>query len=325
MQTRQLGNTDLHFTEVGLGTWAMGGGDWRFSWGPQDDQESIGAIHRALELGVNWIDTAPVYGLGHAEEIVGKALRGLRSRPLVATKCARCWDANRQIVSRLKRESVRAEIEASLRRLGLDVIDLYQVHWPQPDEDLEEGWAAMAELVREGKVRYVGVSNFNLAQLRRIQAIHPAASLQPPYSMLTRGVEADLLPYCAAQGIGVIAYSPMQKGLLTGKVTSAWANGLPADDHRRNDPEFRPPRLAANQELAVGLRAIAERSGKTAAHLAIAWVLRRTEVTAAIVGARKPSQIEETTAAAGWRLSDAELAEIEALLEKRAATLGAAL
>lgn len=319
MHTKQLGNTDLQFTRVGLGTWAMGGGDWAFSWGTQDDQQSIQAIHRALDLGINWIDTAPVYGLGHCEEVVGQALRGLRQRPLIATKCERCWDEQRQIRPCLKRHSIRAEVEASLRRLGIDVIDLYQIHWPQPDEDLEEGWETIAELIRAGKVRYAGVSNFSLAQLQRLQPIHPVASLQPPYSLLVRGVETELLPYCAAQKIGVIAYSPMQKGLLTGKITREWVEQLPTDDHRRRDPQFQEPRLAANLALVDGLRRVAERHQQTPAQLAIAWVLRRTEVTAAIVGARKPSQIEETIGAGDWELAPDDLAEIDALVQRREA------
>ena len=317
MQTKRLGNTQLHFTRIGLGTWAIGGGGWKFGWGPQDDETSICTIREALDLGVNWIDTAPVYGLGHCEEIVGKALKGLRERPLIATKCERCWDEQGQIVPRLKRESIRAEVEASLRRLGLEVIDLYQIHWPQPDEDIEEGWAAVAELISEGKVRYAGVSNFNLAQLKRIQPIHPVASLQPPYSMMTRGSEGDLLDYCAANHIGVIAYSPMQKGLLTGKITREWVGQLAMDDHRRNDPQFQEPLLGANLELVEGLREIAAKRGKTVAQLAIAWVLRREEVTAAIVGARKPSQIAETIGAADWELSPDEIASVDRLLEKR--------
>lgn len=319
MKTQQLGNTNLHFTRIGLGTWAMGGGGWKFGWGPQDDEASIWTIRDAIDRGINWIDTAAVYGLGHCEEVVGKALKGLRERPLIATKCERCWDENGQIIPRLKRESIRVEIEQSLRRLGVDVIDLYQIHWPQPDEDIEEGWAAVAELVREGKVRYAGVSNFSLEQLQRIQPIHPVASLQPPYSMLARGVENGLLDYCAANGIGVIVYSPMQKGLLTGKVTREWVAGLAADDHRRNDPQFQEPLLSANLELVEGLRAIAERRGKATAHLAIAWVLRRSSVTAAIVGARKPSQLAATIGAADWELSPGEIAEVELLLEKREA------
>lgn len=318
MQTRRLGNTELVLSRIGLGTWALGGGDWTFSWGPQDDALSVKTVHRALELGINWIDTAPVYGLGHSEEVVGRTLKGMKARPLVATKCGRCWGSDRKIYSCLKRPSIRAEAEASLRRLGIEVIDLYQIHWPQPDEDIEEGWAAVAELVREGKVRYAGVSNFSLAQLERIRPIHPVASVQPPYSMLARGVEADLLPYCREHQIGVVAYSPMQKGLLTGKVTPEWVAQLPADDHRRNDPQFRPPRLAANIELAASLRRLAESRGRSASQAAIAWVLRRPEVTAAIVGARKPSQIEETAPAADWELSPDDLATIDALLAQAA-------
>jgi len=325
MQTRRLGKTDLVFSSIGLGTWAMGGGDWTFSWGPQDDELSIKTIHRALDLGINWIDTAPVYGLGHGEEVVGRALKGLSSRPLIATKCGRCWGSDRKIFSCLKPESIRAEAEASLRRLGVEVIDLYQVHWPQPEQEIEAAWAAVAELIREGKVRYAGVSNFNVAQLKRIQPIHPVASLQPPYSMLVRDVETELLPYCREQQIGVLAYSPMQKGLLTGKVTAEWVAQLPADDHRRNDPQFRAPRLAANIELADGLRRLAEGRGRTASQAAIAWVLRRPEVTAAIVGARKPSQIEQTAPAADWQLSPEELATIDALLEKRQQAIASAL
>lgn len=317
MQTRRLGNTDLQFSRIGLGTWALGGGDWTFSWGAQDDAQSVETVCRALDLGVNWIDTAPVYGLGHSEEVVGKAIKGMSVKPLIATKCERCWDKDRKIYPCLKRESIRAEAEASLRRLGTDVIDLYQIHWPQPDADLEEGWATVAELVREGKVRYAGVSNFSLAQLQRIEPIHPVASLQPPYSMITRGVEAELLPYCHDHHIGVIVYSPMQKGLLTGKVTPQWVAQLPANDHRRNDPQFQPPRLAANIELAEGLRRLAEVHGRTASQAAVAWVLRRPEVTAAIVGARKPSQIEETIPAAGWQLSPKDLAVVDGLLERR--------
>jgi len=317
MRTRPLGKTGLQLTTIGLGTWAMGGGDWAYSWGPQDDEQSIRTIHRALDLGINWIDTAAVYGLGHCEEVVGRALRGLSQRPLIATKCERCWDEQGRIVKRLKKESVRAELEDSLRRLGVDAIDLYQIHWPQPDEDIEEAWGTIAELIREGKVRYGGVSNFNVAQLRRIQPLHPAASLQPPYSMLVRGVEAELLPYCAEQGIGVIVYSPMQKGLLTGKVTREWAANLPPDDHRRSDPQFHEPRLSANLALVEGLREIAARHGKTVAHLAIAWVLRRPEVTAAIVGARHPGQIEQTIAGGDWDLAEEDVAAIEGLLQRQ--------
>ncbi len=315
MKLRKLGRSDLHLTPVGLGTWAMGGGDWKFGWGPQDDALSIRTIHEALDLGINWLDTAPVYGLGHCEDIVGRALKEFKGRrPIISTKCERCWDADRQIVPCLKRASIRREIEDSLRRLGVDVIDMYQIHWPQPDEDIEEGWAAIAELVREGKVRWAGVSNFNVTQLKRLQPIHPVAFLQPPYSMLNRGIEAELIPYCEAHDIGLIPYSPMQKGLLSGKVTQAWVDALPATDHRRGDPQFNEPLLSRNIALNGGLRTLAARLGTTPAELAIAWVLRQTRVTSAIVGARKPGQIAETIGGGRLTIPADALQEIEGLL-----------
>ena len=315
MQLRKLGRSDLHLTPVGLGTWAMGGGDWKFGWGPQDDALSIRTIHEALDLGVNWLDTAPVYGLGHCEDIVGRALKELKGRrPILSTKCERCWDEERQIIPRLKRASIRREIEDSLRRLGVDVIDMYQIHWPQPDEDIEEGWAAIAELVQEGKVRWAGVSNFNVAQLERLQPIHPVAFLQPPYSLLNRGIEAELIPYCEVHDIGLIPYSPMQKGLLSGKVTQAWVDALPATDHRRGDPQFNEPLLSRNIALNAGLRALAARLGTTPAELAIAWVLRQPRVTSAIVGARKPGQIAETVGGGRLTIPADALQEIEGLL-----------
>lgn len=317
METRRLGWTDLNLSIIGLGTWAIGGGKWKFSWGPQDDRESISAIQRALELGINWIDTAAVYGLGHSEEIVGKAIKGLREKPIIATKCERVWDKDGNISGSLKKESIRSEIEASLKRLKIEVIDLYQIHWPEPDEDIEEAWTTLGDLIKEGKIRYAGVSNFGLQQLKRVQPIHPVASLQPPYSMLERGVEGKVLPYCSANNIGVVAYSPMQKGLLTGKFTRERAANLPEDDHRRRDPRFQEPELSANLKLVEDLRSIADKSGKTVAQLAIAWVLRRPAVTAAIVGARRPSQIEETAVAGDWVLSKEDIAAIDMLLEKR--------
>jgi aryl-alcohol dehydrogenase-like predicted oxidoreductase len=318
MQTRKLGDTDLHLTTVGLGTWAIGGGGWAYGWGPQDDAESVAAIRRALDLGINWIDTAAVYGLGHSEEIIGQALAGQRDEVTIATKCGLVWDEGSTTpYGRLKAESVRREAEASLRRLKVDVIDLYQIHWPNPDEDIEEAWGVIADLIREGKVRYGGVSNFSVEQLKRVQAIHPVASLQPPYSMLQRGIEEELLAYCAANDIGGIAYSPMQAGLLTGKFTKERVANLPDDDWRKRDPHFREPELSANLALVEKLRPIAERNGRTVAQLAIAWVLRRSEVTAAIVGARRPSQIEETAPAGDWVLSEEDVAEIEALLVER--------
>jgi aryl-alcohol dehydrogenase-like predicted oxidoreductase len=314
MQKRKMGYSDLTLTTVGLGTWAMGGGDWKFSWGPQDDRESIAAIHRAIELGVNWLDTAAVYGLGHSEEMVARALAGMKEKPLIATKCSRVWDGQGNIGSNLSREGIFRECEDSLRRLQVEVIDLYQVHWPLPDEQIEEGWGAMAELVKAGKVRYAGVSNFNVAQLKRIQPIHPVASLQPPYSMLRRDIEAELLPYCQQNQIGVIVYSPMQKGLLTGKVTREWVASLPEDDHRKRDPMFNEPRLSDILGLVEFLRGIAQKHGRSLAELSIAWTLRRPELTSAIVGARRPEQIEGTAPAGDWEIPEEDLRAIEARL-----------
>ncbi len=321
MRTRKLGWTDLELTTIGLGTWAIGGGDWDYGWGPQDDAQSIETIHRALDLGINWIDSAAVYGLGHAEEVIGKAIAGMSERPLLATKCSQIWDEQGNVHPNLQRESILAEAERSLQRLGVDVIDLYQIHWPDPEEGIEEGWRAIEELIDAGKIRYGGVSNFNVPQLERAQEIHRVASLQPPYSMLRREVEHEILPYCAAHEIGVIVYSPMQKGLLTGKVTRDWIEGLPESDHRTRDSRFQPPQLDPNLQLVEGLRAIAEAAGRTLPQLAIAWTLRRPEVTAAIVGARRPGQIEETAQAADWELSEAEIEAIDELLAEREESL----
>lgn len=316
MQTRKLGYSDLNITNIGLGTWAIGGGGWKFAWGPQDDKESIAAIRKAVDIGINWIDTAAVYGLGHSEEIVGRAIKEVGEKPIIATKCSLVWGNDRKILSNLKKESIRSEVEASLRRLKIDVIDLYQIHWPRPDEDIEEGWEAIAKLIKEGKIRYAGVSNFSVEQLRRIQPIHPVASLQPPYSILERGIENELLDYCEKNNIGVIVYSPMQRGLLTGKFSKERVQNLPNDDHRRKSAQFQEPQLSANLQLVKVLRPIAERNNKTLAQLAIAWVLRRREVTAAIVGGRRPSQIEETAVGGDWKLSDEDIAAIEKLLSK---------
>lgn len=315
MKTRILGWTGLEFSEIGLGTWAMGGGDWAFSWGPQDDQLSTETLQRAIELGINWIDTAAVYGLGHSEEVVGKTLRSLKPRPIVATKFSRRWGDDGTPYSDISPKSIRFEIENSLRRLDIDVIDLYQMHWPRPEDDLEVAWEEMAKLVKEGKVRYAGVCNFNREQLERILPIHPVASLQPPYSMLRRGIEDELLEFCAQNQIGVVAYSPMQKGLLTDKYTRQFVESLPPDDHRRRDPDFQEPKLNQHLRLVDGLKVIAARHGRSVAELAIAWVLNRSEVTSAIVGARRPDQIEQTVNASGWKLSDEELRQIERLLE----------
>lgn len=314
MRRHKLGWTDLQLSVIGLGTWAMGGSNWQFGWGPQDDERSIATIYKALDLGINWIDTAPAYGLGHSEEVIGKVIRGMQEKPILATKCSRVWSEERIIHGSLKRESILREAEDSLQRLGMERIDLYQIHWPDPEEDIEEAWLAMESLVRSGKIRYAGVSNFNMKQMQTAQALHPIASLQPPYSLLKRDVEDEILPYCGENQIGVIPYSPMQKGLLTGKVTPEWVARLPEGDHRQSDPDFRQPRLARNMRIAAGLTEIARESGYTAAQLAIAWTLRRPEVTAPIVGARKPSQIEDTAPAGDWELSEAEIAAVEKVL-----------
>jgi aryl-alcohol dehydrogenase-like predicted oxidoreductase len=317
VRTKRLGNTDLQMTVIGLGTFAIGGPDWPAGWGPQDDRDSVATVRRAVEGGINWIDTAPVYGLGKAEEVVGEALRGMKEKPIIATKLGLVWDEKRNVSRRLKRESVRGEVEASLKRLDVDVIDLYQVHWPDPDEDLEEAWTAMAELADEGKVRYIGVSNCSVRQMERIQPIHPIASLQPPYSMIIRDVEEEILPYCGSKNIGVIPYSPMQRGLLTGKYTRETIKKLDPKDHRLGEPYFQEPQLSVNLKLVDALKPIAEKNGRSLAQLAIAWVRRRGEVTAAIVGARRPAQLEEITAAGDWELSGEDAGRIDELLKRR--------
>lgn len=311
METRQLGQTNLHITQVGFGAWAIGGGEWVGGWGTQDDRESIAAIHRALDLGINWIDTAPAYGLGRSEEVVAQALKGQTERPYIFTKCAIRWRDDRSLYNSLTAASVREEVENSLRRLQTDVIDLYQIHWPDPESEIEEAWTTMAELQREGKVRYLGVSNFSVEQMRRMQAIALVASLQPPYSLVKPEVEDEILPFCLDQHIGVIVYSPMMSGLLTGKMTRERIEHMPQDDWRRNSPEFQEPQLTRNLELVEVLRSIGERHGRSPGEVAIAWTLRHPAVTAAIVGARRPDQIEGTVRAADFRLSPEELSEID--------------
>ena len=320
MRTRKLGYTDLKLTTVGLGTWAIGG-PWQFGWGPQDDDEAIAAILASLETGINWIDTAPVYGLGHSEELVGKALKKTSQKPIIATKCSLLWNDKREKVSCLKAQSIRRECHASLERLGIETIDLYQIHWPEPEEDIEQAWEEMARLAEEGKIRYLGVSNFNVEQIKRLQKIHPVASLQPPYSMLHREVEDELLAYCAQNDIGVVAYSPMQRGLLTGKFSPERIASLPLDDHRRKNPDFHEPQFTATLKLVEQLKPVAERNDKTLAQLSISWVLRRPEVTSAIVGARKPEQILETAPASDWDLNDEDIEQIEQLLAEHQAKL----
>jgi len=316
MKTRKLGNTDMELTSVGLGTWAMGG-PWQFGWGPQDDNEAVEAILTALDLGINWIDTAAVYGCGHSEELVAKALKQTPHKPFIATKCGILWDENRMKINCLKKDSILKECDNSLKRLGIDTIDLYQIHWPDPDEDIEQAWEAMAILVEKGKVRHIGVSNFSVSQCRRISKIHPIASHQPPYSMVHREVEGELLEYCARNDIGLIVYSPMQRGLLTGKFSHERLSSLPPDDHRLKSVDFQEPQFSATLELVEELKEIAERNNKTLAQLSINWILRRQEVTAAIVGARRPSQIQETALASDWQLGQDDIDKIETLLKKR--------
>ncbi len=316
MRTRQLGNTDLELTVIGLGTWAMGG-PWQFGWGPQDENEAIAAILKAIDLGINWIDTAAIYGCGHSEELLGIALKQTRIRPIIATKCGLLWNEKREKVNCLAAKSIRQECEASLKRIGIDTIDLYQIHWPDPEDDIEQAWEEMARLQKQGKVRYIGVSNFNAKQLDRIRKIAPVASAQPPYSMIRRDIEKDLLGYCAKNNTGVVTYSPMQRGLLTGKFSKKRLSELAPDDHRLKSGDYQEPEFSATLSLVDKLRPIAERNKRTLAQLAIAWVLRRPEVTAAIVGTRKPSQIAETAPAGDWILAKNDIAEIEKLLAER--------
>ena len=316
MNRRKLGDTDLELTTIGIGTWAIGGADWAFGWGAQDDDEAVAAILKGLELGINWIDTAAVYGDGHSEELVAHALAELgKDRPLVATKFSRVVQPDGSIKAVLDSESIRRECEASLQRLGVEVIDLYQMHWPEPEEQIEEAWATMVALRDEGKMRHIGVSNCNAVQMKRLHAIHPVASLQPPYSMIVRGIENETLDYCAANHIGIVCYSPMCKGLLTGTFSAERAAALDDTDHRSRDPKFSQPQLGVHLQLVDGLKPIAKRNGKTPAELAIAWTLRRPEVTSAIVGARRPKQMVGTADAGDWNLNGDEIAEIDALFK----------
>ncbi len=310
MEKKRLGNSDMDLTPIGIGAWAMGGGGWKFAWGPQDDDESVAAIQAALDGGVNWIDTAAIYGLGHSEEVVARALAGRSHRPYVFTKCERVWNEAGDIRGVLKAESVRRECENSLRRLKLDVIDLYQIHWPDPDADIEEGWSEMAKLQQEGKVRWIGVSNFNVGHLERCRAIAPVTSLQPPYSAVSPETGQELLPYCLRQGIGVIVYSPRKNGLLSGKMTRERIAAFPEDDFRRRNPAFLEPQLSRNLELAELFRTIGARYGVKAGVAAIAWTLRNPAVTAAIVGMRSAEQAREVLPALDVRLTAEEIAEI---------------
>lgn len=322
MRYRTLGNTGLELSVVGLGAWAIGGAGYAFGWGPQDDKDSIATIHAALDGGVNWIDTAPVYGLGHSEEIVGRAIAQTSTRPIISSKCGLVWKpGTSKVRNELSAESVRAECEASLKRVGLETIDIYHIHWPIPDERIEEAWEAIAGLIHAGKIRFGAVSNFSRSQLERVESIHPVSALQPPYSMLERSIENEQLPYCRERGIGVLSYSPMQNGLLSGKVTPEWVASLPKSDWRKRNRQFNSPVLEANLELVTRLAAIARESGAGPAQLAIAWVLRNPAITAAIVGARRPDQIIETVHAADLELDDDTVRRIAELIAERDAVV----
>jgi len=309
----------MQITPIGFGSWAIGGSGWRGAWGPQDDGEAIGAIRRAVELGINWIDTAAVYGLGHSEELVARALEDIpeSERPYVFTKCERRWDERGNVYGSLKKDSIKRECEDSLRRLGVDAIDLYQIHWPEPEEDIEEGWEAMAGLKEEGKVLHIGVSNFDVSQMERCQKIAPIETLQPPYSIIRRGIEDEILPYCRDHGIGVIVYSPMASGLLSGRMTRERVENMPDDDWRKRAPDFNEPRLSRNLALVELLREIgADHGGYSPAEVAIAWTLRHPAVTAAIVGGRRPEQVDGVVGAADLTLTDEDLSRIESFLKE---------
>ena len=322
MQTRNLGNSNLNITPVGFGAWAIGGSGWEFGWGLQNDNDSIAAIHRALELGVNWIDTAAIYGLGHSEEVVARALKDWRGpKPYIFTKCGLRGNAKGEVHKVLSAASIRSEVEDSLRRLSVDGIDLYQIHWP-PDPDsgaLEEAWNELADLKSEGKVRWIGVSNFNVEQLRRAQAIAAVTSLQPRYSLVHREVDREILPFCLAENIGVIVYSPMASGLLTGAMTRLRAINLPKDDWRRSHPDFTEPNLTRNLALVDRLREIGKRYKRSAGEVAIAWTLRHPAVTGAIVGARNARQAEGVMRAGEVRLTDDEADYIQDFFVETAA------
>lgn len=319
MERRQLGNSELRITALGFGAWAVGGAGWTGSMGPQNEGDSVPAIQAALDRGVNWIDTAALYGLGHSEEVVARAIAGRNPRPYVFTKCERVFDSAGRVGASLKAESIRQECEGSLRRLKTDVIDLYQIHWPEPDADIEEGWTALAKLREEGKVRYIGVSNFSVEQMKRAHSIAPITSLQPPYSLVTREIEEEILPYAKSHNIGVIAYSPMGAGLLTGSMTKERVANFTEEDWRKRLPNFREPLLSRNLRLVESLREIGRRHGRTPGQVAIAWTLANPAVTGAIVGFRSPQQVEGILGGADFRLSQAELLEVENVVKREAA------
>ncbi|MFO7446455.1 MAG: aldo/keto reductase [Ignavibacteriaceae bacterium] len=311
MDKRQFGITDIKITPVGFGSWAIGGGNWQFAWGSQDDNEAIKAIEKAVDLGINWIDTAAVYGLGHSEELVGRAVKNMNTKPYIFTKCSMRWNENREIYRSLKADSVRKECEDSLKRLNVDVIDLYQIHWPNPEAEIEEGWETMNKLKEEGKVRYIGVSNFNVEQMARIHKIAPVSSLQPPYSLLNRKIEKKILPFCKENNIAVIVYSPMASGMLTGAMTRDRIENFPEDDWRRTSSDYQEPKLTKNLQLADLLKTTGKRHGNSAGEAAIAWTLKHPAVTGAIVGGRNARQVSETAGAWKLKLSEDEIQEIE--------------
>jgi aryl-alcohol dehydrogenase-like predicted oxidoreductase len=316
METRRLGNSDLEITPLGIGAWAIGGSGWNGSMGPQNESDSIPAIHAALDYGLNWIDTAALYGLGHSEQVVARALQGRSSKPFIFTKCERVWTEAGNIGPCLKAASVRRECEDSLRRLNVDVIDLYQIHWPEPDEDIEEGWTELARLKEQGKVRWIGVSNFSVQQMKRAQAIAPITSLQPPYALVRREIEDEILPFCVKQNIGVIVYSPMYAGLLTGAMTKERVANFLAEDWRRNLPGFKEPVLSRNLRVVEHLREIGHRHGRSPGEVAIAWTLNHPAVTGAIVGFRSPQQVSGIVGAADFRLDPSDIDQIEAALKQ---------
>jgi aryl-alcohol dehydrogenase-like predicted oxidoreductase len=311
LKTNQLGETGLEITRVGFGAWAIGGSGYDWGWGDQDDEDSIAAIQHALELGVNWIDTAAQYGFGHSEEVVGRALAGLGERPYVFTKGGQPEGPDHTTTQSLKRDSLRREVEGSLGRLGVPAIDLYQIHWPIPDEEIEEGWSTLVELRDEGLLRHIGVSNFDVEQLRRVQLIAPVETLQPPYSLIAREAEDEILPFAEREGIGVIVYSPMGSGLLTGRMTRERIENLPENDWRKHGAQFTEPRLSRNLELVVRLQEVAQRHETSPGAVAVAWTVLDPAVDGAIVGFRRPDQVDPIVGAANLELGEEDVATIE--------------
>jgi aryl-alcohol dehydrogenase-like predicted oxidoreductase len=318
MNKRQLGKNGPHLTEIGLGAWAIGG-PWQFGWGPQDDQVSIKTIHKAIDLGINWIDTAAVYGLGHSETIVGQAIKEKRSEVIIATKCGQAWNENRKVRTDDRPEIIRRECEDSLRRLDVDVIDLYQIHWPDPRTNVQDSWGEMVRLKEEGKVRFIGVSNFGVDLLEKCQAIHPVQSLQPPYSMLHKAkypqVENEIMTWCEQNQVGVVAYGPLQNGLLTGKFTQDKLENLASDDWRHRSEFFKEPLFSQALEFVEALKPIAEKYGKSTTELAVAWVLMNSAVTSAIIGARRPDQVDLNVGGSGWKISSEDMEQIQQLIQ----------